>query len=216
MRLARPLAVILTLLALAAGGCAQRETAPVLPPLQRDVTVMVLDSLGAPVPWLDVTAIGAPPASGVVPYSTHTTGPDAEAVFQLGEGTWTLSTGTFPEIQPMELRQVAGCTMIVPGRSSRPARDTLVVRMPAMTPSRIRGTVLLSGFERPQYTDVWMKDCGWSGARTNLAGAFVLEGVPAGTWTLVCERAGYARSQRTIVVPAPGSDVLLPTVTLHP
>lgn len=207
----RPALALAALLALATlHGCSSsRTTAPVVPLVRRDVTVVVTDSSGIPAAGLFVRATALPDSGGFGALTTATTGEGGEARFAaLAEGPWAFActTGEDPP-------RAAGATTLLPG-ASRPEADTLVVRLTLHTASTMQAVRLPSNSADAAGTFVHVVETG-ALAVTDGAGSCALSSLPVGRWTLASIRYGYATHYAPFEVVTPGSALTLPAITLR-
>lgn len=195
---------------LAAAGCsASRTSAPTVTLVRRDVTVLVEDSLGAPVAGLFVRATALPDSGGFGALATGTTGEDGAARFTaLAEGPWAFACATGGDPP-----RAAGATTVVPG-ASRPEADTLVVRLTLHTASTLLAVRTPSNSADAAGTLVHVVETG-ALAVTDGAGSCALSSLPVGRWTLASIRYGYATHYAPFEVVTPGSALTLPAITLR-
>jgi hypothetical protein len=109
---------------------------------------------------------------------------------------------------------VAGATFIVPGLT-RPAADTIVVRITLHTPSVARGRVLL-----PSGTDHAGTIVGCPPAPpvavTAADGEYVLDLLPLGRWTITLYHSGFGLGLASIDITTPGDTLEVGDVHLSP
>ena len=204
----------LAMLGLTAGGCARKTTAPVpAPALTRTVSVVLTDSLGAPVAGEQVGALGLFLISGTVTTTFATTDGAGVARFLLEEGPWSVAVEPLTVAAPPARRQVAASTFVVPG-ATRPRTDTLVVHLVLATASSASGTATLAGANRHDGSIVSTFECLYSVATTDSLGSWRLDDLSPGTWTVTAMHIGYPMAFQTVTVHAPGSDVVVPAMQL--
>jgi hypothetical protein len=209
-----PALAALLLVALVAPGCARDTTAPAAPwHLRRALTVVLTDSLGAPVADQAVTLVSLVDVAGIVPTLHAATDASGRAAFVVDDGPWAAAADPLAVTGPPARRLVAGATFRVPD-ASHPSADTVLVRLLMHTSSRVGGTTLLGGQSDHRGTSVSTVACPASVASTDADGRWSLDDVPPGRWSFVMSHGGYATTTRTAVVPAPGSAVSLPAVQL--
>lgn len=202
-------ALAAVVLAFAAGCSSSRTSAPSVALVNRAVTVLVADSLGTPAAGVLVRAIAMADSGGFGALTTGTTDGDGAVRFaSLSEGAWafTCASGAAPG-------RAAGATAIVPG-ASRPAEDTLVVRLTLHTASSANVRRTLSDAADPDGTIVQVVETG-ALAFTDADGECTLHSLPVGRWTLASVRYGYATHYAPFEVGAPGSEIVLPTIALR-
>jgi hypothetical protein len=195
-------AAALALATLILAGCDKSPTSPPPPPLHRTVTVAVSDSLGAPAPGVDLWCVSEWDSAGFAQLRNATTDAGGNATFVLHEGDWGLH-GRRPAT-----RWVGGATFDVPGRT-RPAIDTIVVRIGLHTAAWARGRVRLAG--RTDHSGVVI-DCPPvpSVVVTDISGTYTLDLLPLGHWTITMFATGFALGLAPIDVTTPGQTVLVP------
>jgi hypothetical protein len=212
---ARRVATTLFTLAVLTPGCARNITAPTPPAsIHRTVTVTLLDSLGAPVVDQQVTIIALVDSAGTVSTSFGRTDANGNARFVLRDGPWAAASEPLTVATPPARHRVAGTTFVVAG-ASRPAADTVRVPLRLATASRVTGTTTLAG--RADYHGIIVSTEAllYPFATSDALGHWTLEDLPPGTWNITMFQLGYGMVTRPVVVPAPGSTVVMPPVQMH-
>jgi len=209
--LAVPTPGILFAAALAAALAVSCSEAPTGPPfthtVHRTTAVVVHDSLGNPAEGATVRLVAAFDSAGIAPVFTATTDADGVASVVLPQGWWGvhgLAAGSDPK--------VAGAAFIVPGLP-RPEIDTIVVRITLHTPSVARGRVLLGSRTEHGGTIVSCPPAP-PFAVTDSNGAFVLDLLPLGRWTITMHHPGFSFGLANIDVTTPGDTLTVADVHL--
>lgn len=208
---ARVCAVVAALLAcVLTVSCSDAPTEPPVPPtVHRTVGIVVRDSLDTPAVGATVQAVAEFDSAGIAPVAYATTDGTGVATVVLAQGAWgvhALTTGGDP--------RVAGARFTVPG-DTRPAIDTIVVRITLHTPSVARGRVLLASGTDHRGTIVGCPPAP-SVAVTDPTGAFVLDLLPLGHWTITMHHAAYSLGLAPIEITAPGDTLTVADVQLDP
>lgn len=196
-------------LALALGACAKSPTEPeVMPRVRRTVTVVLTDSLGAPLEGANLTWVSLTDSAGIAEIRTASTDADGENAQLLHEGGWMVgasAAGTGPR------SRAAGASLVVAG-AYRAATDTQLVRLVAHTSAIASGTCTLAGRTDHSGTlvNAWLPFL----AATGSDGHWSIEGLPIGRWELVFEHFGFKVGSATAVVTTPGQNVTVPAVQL--
>lgn len=191
--------------ALALGSCGKSPTGPEQPPtVHRTVTIAVRDSLGNPAAGAEVWITSLFDSAGLVTLMVVETDAQGEIVRVLAEGGWVAWTGGGGT--------AAGGSFVVPGAGRDPS-DTLVVRLVRRASSRATGVAKLAG--RTDHRGIWVSCLAAQPfAMTDSTGAYSLEDMPPGRWTVTCSMVGFKLGITEVTVPAPGVTVTVPTVTM--
>jgi hypothetical protein len=188
-------------------SCSESQTGPSLPhTIHRTTGIIVQDSLGAPVEGATVFLVAEFGSAGIATVVTATTDAAGVAVV-LAEGAWGvhgLSNGS--------RRRVAGATFVVQG-VARPQVDTIVVRITLHTPSVVRGRVLLGSGADHGGTIVGCPPTP-SVVVTDSSGAFVLDLLPLGRWTITMHHPGFRLGLARIDIAPPGDTLTVADVHL--
>ncbi len=188
-------------------GCSSES--PTSPPVSlspaRPVGVAVTDSLGAGVSSAALVATSLFDVNGLAIVIYDDTDADGEALLRLRPGAWILST------RGMDGRVAGGHALIMDPANDA---DSVLVRLVVHAPSRIEGRALLAG--RADHHGIIVSAIGIGGACavTDTSGAYALDGVPPGTWTVFYGSPGFGDQFENVTVPVPGSTVTAPDVTL--
>jgi hypothetical protein len=171
--------------------------------VHRTVTAVLRDSLGQPVAGASLVWTAQFDSAGLVEVRYATTDADGENLQVLAQGGWIVTTTPGP--------QAAGASLIVSGDERAPA-DTQLVRLTTHAASRLRGKVTLAGRTDHRGTIV-SGDVGGL-AVTDSTGAWAMDGVPLGRWTLWTSQHGFESAVFQVLVITPGSLVIAPPVTV--
>lgn len=171
--------------------------------VHRTVTAVLRDSLGNPVEGASLAWTAQFDSAGLTEVRLATTDEDGLSMQVLAQGGWIVATTPGP--------QAAGASLVVNGEE-RALADTQVVALTMHTASRMQGTVLLAGRTDHRGTIV-SGDVGGSTV-TDSTGAWALDGVPLGRWTVKMEQFGFEKAVLLVDVIAPGSVASVPPVTL--
>jgi len=194
-------------LLLMVGGCSHHPSAPLpLPPIHRTVRIVVSDSLGLPASDVAVRIVSKHDSAGVARVALGSTDAQGAVELVLVEDSWGVHA-----LQNAP-RRVAGATFTVPGRT-RPAADTIQVVLTLHTPSVARGRALLGGRTDHSGTSV---DCPPVPAAqiTDSTGAYVIDLLPPGFWTITMFAFGFRLGVAPIHVTAPGETLSVRDVVL--
>ena len=202
----------MALAAVLALSCSSTPTGPrFTPTIHRTTAIVVHDSLGVPADGATVRLVAEFDSAGIAPVILVTTDVAGVASTVLAQGPWgvhALASGGF--------RMVAGASFIVPG-SARPEIDTVLVRLTLHTASVARGRVLLAGRTEHGGTIV---ACPPSPEVivTDSSGAFALDLLPLGRWTITSYQLGFRLGLANINLTAPGDTLTVADVHLvsHP
>ena len=201
--------------ALALASCSESPTAPGSPasttvsiPVYRTVTVVLRDSLGAPLAgaetrWMSDFVFAPPRGVGLHTYRVGTTDAAGQVGFSLWEGAWY--------VVATHGAHVAGASFTIPG-PERPASDTLVVNLVAHTPSRITGAVVLAGRKEQSGTLVGGEMP--ESVPTAADGSWSAGGLPPGRWPFLIWHPGFEFRVVYVHVVTPGSAVVAPVARL--
>jgi hypothetical protein len=189
VRVAASLFVFASLVA----GCAPHSTSP---DVARDVTVVVRDSLGTLV--ANASIVWWPEFDGFMTITTSDA--QGECTQSLSRGPWLVSASSGVGVAAVRFTVTA----------SEPGS---MITLTTHTHSLATGTATLSG--RTNHGGTIVTAEGLRGmAATDSAGAWTLDGIPPGTWFVRMDHAGFAPQTVSVTVPAPGSSVVVPPVTL--
>lgn len=207
----RPCAAVLAALAAitlpATTGCGGKR--PTAPPAAvstpRPVGIALTDSLGDPISDASVAATSLFDVNGFAMVLATRTDADGEAELQMRPGPWIVSA------RAADGRVAAGQAVIL---APPPNPDSVLVRLIAHTPSRIEGHARLLG--RDDHRGILVSAVGLDGALavTDSSGAYTIEHVPLGQWSLFFGFMGFGDNFTTVTVTAPGSTVIAPDVEL--
>jgi hypothetical protein len=166
---------------------------------------VVHDSLGTAASGATVRLVAEFDSAGIAPVVIATTDPAGIAVATLAQGLWgvhALASGS--------VRNVAGATFSVPGLT-RPEMDTIVVRLTLHTPSVARGLVLLGSGAVHGGTIV---ACPPAPAVevTDSSGAFALDLLPLGRWTITMHHPGFRLGLARIEIMTPADTLTVADV----
>jgi hypothetical protein len=193
--------------ALIAIGCArQSPTAPpVTPSTPRAVGIALTDSLDVPLADATTVATSLFAVNGLAIVIYATTDPDGEAVLQMLPGAWIVSARAVDG-------RVAGTQALILDPTAHP--DSVLVRLVAHTPSRIEGHARLAG--RTDHRGILVTAIGIDAgaAVTDSTGAYAVDDVPPGTWTLFFGSLGFSDGFTVVTVPLPASTVIAPDIEL--
>lgn len=190
----------------ALASCAESPvTPPPQPAAHRTVTVVVTDSLGAPVPNAADFWIAEFDSAGVAETRLAPTDVEGADLQVLAEGPWLVTTAAAPP------SRVAGSSFVVHG-AERALADTQVVRLVLHTGSRASGMATLAG--RSEHSGTLVSAATGGFAVTDSTGAWTMDGLPLGRWTLTMFHFGFRLGIAQAVVTVPGSAVAVPTVRL--
>jgi hypothetical protein len=148
-------------------------------------------------------------SGGIAPVVYATTNGAGVAAVVLAQGGWGvhgLASGGN--------QRVAGATFSVPG-VTRPEIDTIVVRITLHTPSVAEGRALLGPGTDHRGTIVGCPPAP-SVAVTDSTGAFVLDLLPLGHWTITMHHAGFSLGLAPIEITASGDTLAVADVQLEP
>jgi len=208
----RPGVAIALLLALSIAGCSKSSSSPTAPGAPvRSVAVAAADSTFAPVPGATVSAFGLDNSNAADRIPAATTDTAGVAGFSLHDGHWCMFARLTPASGPL---LVAGSIGLV---SAKPAGsvDSVLFRL-AMRPESIaHGTILLSGQSTHAGSLVGVIGLPAFDV-TGSDGSFTLRGLPPGTWVGLASHDGYAQTQFTVAVPAPGQTLTILPIVLTP
>jgi len=177
--------------------------------VHRTTAIVVRDSLGTPIEGAAVRLVAEFDSVGIAPVVLGTTGAEGVALVVLGQGGWgvhALGSGGPPA--------VAGATFTVPGLT-RPESDTIVVQIELHTPSVAKGRVLLAPGTDQGGTIVGCPPAP-TVAVTDASGAFVLDLLPLGRWTITMHHAGFSLGLAHINLATPGDTLTVGDVHLVP
>lgn len=190
---------------LAAPACGRSPGAPEppAPAVRRTVTAVVRDPAGAPVAGAGLAWTAQFDSAGVVDVRRDESDADGEARQVLAEGGWRVvaRSGT----------QAAGASLVVPGQVRDPA-DTQVVRLTLREGSRLQGTVTLASRTDHSGTVVIVQT--GDTVTTGPAGAWSVDGVPLGRWTVTARHPAFQTAVALVQVVTPGSVVTAPAMVL--
>ena len=195
-------ALIAGLFALASCSESPTEPAPTVT-VHRTVTAVLRDSLGDPITPASLVWTAQFDSAGLVEVRFASTDANGENRQVLSQGGWIVTTAPGP--------RAAGASLVVAG-AERAAADTQVVLLTMHAASRMRGTVTLAGRTDHRGTIV-TGDAGGI-TLTDSTGAWQLDGVPLGRWTMWTEHHGFQTAVFQVVVVTPGSVVIAPPVTV--
>jgi hypothetical protein len=191
-------AIFAALVAVLAISCSEAPTGPpITRTVHRTTAVVVHDSLGAPAEGATVRLVATFDSAGIAPVVIATADADGVASVVLAQGGWGvhgLASGGG--------QKVAGATFIVPGLV-RPEIDTLVVRITLHTPSVAHGRVLLGAETEHRGTVVGCSPAP-SVAVTDSTGAYALDLLPLGRWTITMYHPGFSLGLAYIDITIPG------------
>lgn len=190
-------------------ACGVTPTEPTPPAtVHRTVTAVVSDSLGGPSAYGLFVWTALFDSAGVT--TTIVAGGDGagENLQVLTEGPWLVYAQRVPHTG-----QVAGASFAVSG-PQRALADTQVVELALHTASRVSGTATLAG--RSDHSGILVSCAGapFLGATTDATGAWSIDGLPLGRWTLRMEKLGFKVGMQGAVVASPGSNLTLPPIRL--
>lgn len=186
-------------------SCERKPTEPTpAPTMHRTVTVEVRDSLGARIADAGVTWVAQFDSAGIADVRGGLTDAEGAAIEVLAEGPW-LAVATSPS------GTVAGATFQVSG-ASRAAADTQLVRLVLHTASSLTGIAVLAG--RTEHSGTLVTAMVGDPVVTDSTGAWTIQDVPVGRWSLTMFHLGFDLGLTHAVVTTPGSEVAVPTVTL--
>ncbi len=189
---------------LALASCSDSPTEPEpTPVVHRTVTVVVRDSLGAPAPNADVVWVAQFDSAGLAETRFGVSDAEGEDLQVLAEGPWLVTAAMPP--------RVAGGSFVVSG-AGRAAADTQVVRIVLHTGSRASGVTTLAG--RGEHSGTLVSSEAGAVAVTDSTGAWTLGDLPPGRWTLSMYHLGFQLGSAQAVVTTPGSQVVVPAVSL--
>jgi hypothetical protein len=198
------------LAALLAISCAETSTGPPFThTVHRTTAIVVHDSLGAPAGGAEVRVVAKFDSAGIAPVVLATTDAAGVASVVLAQGAWGvhgLSSGSDPK--------VAGAEFIVQG-FPQPETDTIVVRITLHTPSVARGHVLLGSGAGHRGTIVGCPPAP-PAVVTDSSGAFVLDLLPLGRWTITMFHPGFRFGLASINITRPGDTLTVADVHLDP
>jgi hypothetical protein len=189
-------------------GCSRES--PSAPPAAvstpRPVGIALADSVGAPLAGAQVRATSLFDVNGFAVVLAATTDLDGGATLDMLAGPWIVSARAADG-------RVAGSHSVILAPTS-PAPDSVLVRLAARAPSRIEGHARLAG--RSDHRNILVSAIGIDGALavTDSAGAYALDHLPPGAWTVFCGALGFSDGFVTVTVPAPASTVTAPDVEL--
>jgi len=195
-------ALIAGLFALASCSEDPTEPAPKVT-VHRTVTAVSRDSLGDPVAPASLVWTAQFDSAGLTEVRYASTDANGENRQVLAQGGWIVSTAPGP--------RAAGASLVVAG-AERAAADTQVVQLTMHTASRMEGRVRLAGRTDHRGTIVTGDVGGFT--VTDSTGAWALDGVPLGRWTIWTEQLGFEKAVFQVAVVIPGSVVTAPSVTV--
>jgi hypothetical protein len=166
---------------------------------------VLTDSLGTSLADADLVATSLFAVNGFALATYATTNTDGEALLQLLPGAWIVSARALDG-------RVAGSQALILDPSAHP--DSVLVRLVAHTPSRIEGHARLAG--RTDHRGILVTAIGIDAgaAVTDSTGAYAVDDVPPGTWTLFFGSLGFSDGFTVVTVPLPASTVIAPDIEL--
>ena len=190
---------------LALSSCANHNPTAPAPKftVHRTVTAVLVDGLGDPVANESLVWTAQFDSAGLTEVRLATTDVYGADMQVLAQGGWIVTT--------LSGSPAAGASLIVNGAERAPA-DTQVVQLTMHAASRMQGRVLLAARSDHRGTIVTGDAGGF--AITDSTGAWALDGVPLGRWTIRAEHAGFQSAVFVVAVVTPGSVVTAPTVTV--
>lgn len=192
------------LAALAAASCGRSPSGPEPPAtVHRTVTAVVRDESGAPVEGAGLAWTAQFDSAGVVDVRREESDADGEARQVLAQGGWRVVARLGG--------LAAGASLVVPGLE-RDAADTQVVRLTLREGSRLQGTVTLAA--RTDHSGTAVTAQTGDTVVTGPTGAWALEGVPLGRWTVTARHPAFRTGVALVQVVAPGSVVVVPEMVL--
>lgn len=211
MRIHSAVAVLLAFPALLLPGCGSSSKPTKPGPVSRSVTVALHDSLGAPMAGVSISVMTLATESEFFSQQTDAQG---RASFQLPEGEASAALDPQPG-EPADSTLAAGGLFFVPG-SSRPAGDTVLVRLTAHTGSVISGIAHRPGTN--DHRDIIVVPIDYAAIAlvfTDSTGSYRLHRLPAGDWQIVYADLAVAQlASQIIPVPAQATEITAPTITL--
>jgi len=195
-------ALIAGLFALASCSEDPTEPAPKVT-VHRTVTAVLRDSLGDPIAPASLVWTAQFDSAGLTEVRYASTDANGENRQVLAQGGWIVTTAPGP--------RAAGASLVVAGEERAPT-DTQVVLLTVHAGSRLQGTVMLAGRTDHRGTLVTGDAGGFT--FTDSTGAWGLDGVPLGRWTMWTEHHGFKSAVFQVVVVTPGSMVTAPPVTV--
>jgi hypothetical protein len=205
--IARTAAVSLLAGLVALASCGPSPTEPVTRArVHRSVTAAVRDSTGVPAAGIPIRWIAQFDSAGLVDIRVDESDEAGESVQRLADGGWLVTAGPAAGGS-----RVAGASLVVAG-PERAATDTQVVRLVLHTSSRATGTVTLAG--RADHSGTIVATEAGALAVTDADGAWTLEGLPLGHWTVTMSHPGFRLGIVPLTIGVPGSSVPVPPVSL--
>lgn len=211
-----PLVVLAAVAALAvlAAGCGKSKSSTAPDPItSRTLTISLRDSTGAPVSGAFVWAA---PDDGISVVGGVTNAQGLCSVTApVGPGVAAM-VDDFGVAEPGPL--VAAGTFVIPG-DSRPASDTIMVRLVVVTGSYISGVVLRPG-PATDHSGLFVSAPDYlTGAfdESDVDGNYRFGRIPPGRWNLLySDLAGQWIASQTVVVPTTPSVIVAPSITVNP
>jgi len=188
-------------------SCSAPTDPPITRTIHRTVAVVVHDSLGTPAGAATVRLVAEFDSAGIAPVVIATADAAGVAKAVLAQGGWgvhALASGS--------AQQAAGARFTVPG-PTRPEVDTIVVRLTLHTPSVARGRALLESAAEHRGTTVGCPPAP-PVAITDATGAFFLDLLPLGHWTITMHHPGFRLGLAYIDVTTPGDTLTVADVRL--
>lgn len=166
---------------------------------------MLTDSLGISLVDADLTATSLFAVDGFALTMYTTTDADGEALLQLLPGAWIVTARAGDG-------HVAGTQATILAAHLDP--DTVLVRLEAHSPSRIEGYARLAG--RSDHRGILVTAIGidTAPAVTDSSGAYAIDHVPLGNWSLFFGALGFADAFTFVTVTLPASTVAAPDIEL--
>jgi hypothetical protein len=178
---------------------------PVVPSTPREVGIVLTDSLGISLVDADLVATSLFAVDGFAIVTYTTTDAEGEALLQLLPGAWIITARA-------DDGRVAGtqATILAPHLD----QDSVLVRLEAHSPSRIEGHARLAG--RSDHRGILVTAIGIDAALavTDSSGAYTIDHVPLGQWSLFFGALGFADAFAFVTVPLPASTVTAPDIEL--